>query len=111
MTSEQERAEVEAAWECITIQRRDPERDDMGWHCYGSIAAMGPTEEAVIHDLYAQTVERRRKIAEVEAEIEYIGRQVSMNIGEMAIRSRIVAAEQARLAELKQGWKGASDGN
>ena len=124
MTPPQEREYVEAAWESL-----DYGADECGGYSIlinravnmdGLKLAMGglfsssaflvwfreETEDAAWHAAFLFTKERKRKIAEVEEEIDLL-RKVwpAYYPSDSATMERIVDVEKARLAELKRGLR------
>jgi hypothetical protein len=71
----------------------------------------GSSKESVFAAARAFTEERREQIRQVEEEIQYIHEDMIDNCDHCAASKRIVAREQAVLAELKRGMKAGDAAN
>jgi hypothetical protein len=108
MTEQEEREYVEARWE--KVRHADTALSVLAGPHYVIItddqrhqicAVYRHTESEAWHATYLFTVERERQIAEVKEEIDWIncGRKIE------PAAQRILAREQAALAELQRGMK------
>jgi hypothetical protein len=118
MTPAEEEACVRSRWERVHIidnQEMD-DTDDLWYRIWiGSGDSRSevfdhgsPTRAETIHAAYLFTVKRFAEIVDIEEEIQWLNWPsiVSASWDDPARRLKIIAREQAALAELLRGWKG-----
>lgn len=105
LTPVDDEAYVRARWVCISAYG-----DGLLFIYFGKNNKSASKEFIDWHHAYLFTVQREAEIAELEQEIEFLKRVETYGSFVVSIwqttRLRILAREQAALAELLRGWKG-----
>ena len=115
MTSAEEEAYVRGRWERVHVKddQEMEESEDIWFRIWigpdkGDVLfdCGAPTKEEVIHRAYLFTERREAEIADIVDEITSL-RSIaySTNVISASVCERIIAREQAVLAELRRGWK------
>lgn len=118
LTAQQEQEYVEARWKRVAYHESGL---TSAGKCYVTIDAddhptagtllfmhHGGTKAAVFHAAYLYTKERKRQIAEVEEKVALLEAEATLwpnFYKQQAAYSRILAREQAALADLKRGLR------